>query len=310
MIKDIMHINSEKAGPSDKTDWSARDSGPGLPVFVSGAEDTRAPGRQRDCFALGRQLTVDYYSCNTGCLLSRELLEKAMLSAAEESGATVISSSFHDFRPQGVSGVVIIAESHFTIHAWPEHDYAAVDIFTCGDSIDFEVAVNSLRQSLGSSRVVVSTDLTRGLLPGPSIPEPAKGGTDLSGAYAITWKRDQESTNAWGMLSAVDVYGCNGPLLHSVSEMSGFLRKICAVLGLECRNGDQVSGGVNEKKGDPYTLSRMVGNTTLSAHVVPANRAVYLDVFSSDAYEPRYLAQAAVDFLDGSHYKMHIALRK
>ena len=50
--------------------------------------------------------------------------------AAQKSGATIINSSFHTFEPQGVSGVVIIAESHFTIHAWPEHDYAAVDIFT------------------------------------------------------------------------------------------------------------------------------------------------------------------------------------
>ncbi len=92
-------------------------------------------------FALGRQLTIEYYECLAGVLLEKEGVEAILLEAARESGATIISSSFHKFEPQGVSGVVIIAESHFTVHAWPEHDYAAVDIFTCGDNINLDKAI-------------------------------------------------------------------------------------------------------------------------------------------------------------------------
>jgi len=54
-----------------------------------------------------------------------------MLAAAKESGATILGESFHQFSPQGVSGVIIIAESHLTVHTWPEHGYAGADIFTC-----------------------------------------------------------------------------------------------------------------------------------------------------------------------------------
>ncbi len=119
--------------------------------------------RNHSC-ALGRQVTVEYHDCNRKVLFSRDKVEQAMLTAARESGATIISSSFHEFTPQGVSGVVIIAESHLTVHAWPEHDYAAVDIFTCGDHQIFDRAVDSLTKAFESKRVIVSSDQARGIL--------------------------------------------------------------------------------------------------------------------------------------------------
>ncbi len=101
-------------------------------------------------FALGRQLTIEYYECSKKVLLDEALVENPLLKAAQDSGATIINSSFNTFEPQDVSGVVAIAESHFTVHAWPEHEYAAVDIFTCGDNIDLEVAINSMEKSFDS----------------------------------------------------------------------------------------------------------------------------------------------------------------
>lgn len=56
-----------------------------------------------------------------------------MLTSLSGSGATYVNHSFHKFSPQGVSGVIVIAESHLSIHTWPEFEYAALDVFTCGD---------------------------------------------------------------------------------------------------------------------------------------------------------------------------------
>ena len=81
-------------------------------------------------FALGRHMTVEFYDCDPKALADAELVKTVFLRAAEKSGATVIDANFHEFEPQGVSGVVVISESHFAVHAWPEHDYAAVDLFT------------------------------------------------------------------------------------------------------------------------------------------------------------------------------------
>jgi S-adenosylmethionine decarboxylase proenzyme len=84
-----------------------------------------------------------------------------MLEAASYSGATVLGSSFHYFTPQGVSGVIVIAESHLAIHTWPEYEYAAVDIFTCGVVVDPWVAFHRLKLSLDSKECIVR-EIVRG----------------------------------------------------------------------------------------------------------------------------------------------------
>ncbi len=116
------------------------------------------------CTALGRHLTIEYYRCTSKVLLNEVLVEKALLKAANESGATIINSSFHNFNPPGVSGVVLIAESHFTVHTWPKYHYAAVDIFTCGESIDLEKAIDSMKRSFESDNVFISSDQNRGII--------------------------------------------------------------------------------------------------------------------------------------------------
>ena len=80
----------------------------------------------------GIHLLADLYGCPQNRLSDPGWLDGKLVAAADEAGATVVNSSFHHFSPQGVSGVVIIAESHITIHTWPEIGYAALDVFTCG----------------------------------------------------------------------------------------------------------------------------------------------------------------------------------
>lgn len=83
----------------------------------------------------GRHLLLELCDCPRTILDSPERLESILKDCALRGGATVVSSNFHRFSPQGVSGVVVIAESHVTVHTWPEHGYAAVDVFTCGHSV-------------------------------------------------------------------------------------------------------------------------------------------------------------------------------
>ena len=86
--------------------------------------------------ALGRHLILEFYGVSPGILDGIDKVREALLAAAREAGATIKGDFFHKFTPQGVSGVVIIAESHISIHTWPELEYAAVDIFTCGEKAD------------------------------------------------------------------------------------------------------------------------------------------------------------------------------
>ena len=111
---------------------------------------------------LGRHLLAELSDCNAAILNHQEELQRIMLEAARNSGATVVDSVFHHYNPQGLSGIVVIAESHISIHTWPEYGYAAVDCFTCGSSVNPWKALEYLKEKLGSRAVQVK-DLNRGI---------------------------------------------------------------------------------------------------------------------------------------------------
>jgi len=81
-------------------------------------------------------ILCELYNCNHKILDDVELIEKYMVEAALEAGAEIRQVAFQKFAPCGVSGVVIISESHLTIHSWPEEGYASIDVYTCGDKIN------------------------------------------------------------------------------------------------------------------------------------------------------------------------------
>lgn len=119
--------------------------------------------------ALGRHILVEFMNCKSDVLNDVTAIENAMVQAAQIAGATVINSTFHHFSPYGVSGVVVIQESHLAIHTWPEYRYAAVDLFTCGDSVDpwvsfehlkkaFDASYSALEMNRGSTHVIKKGD--------------------------------------------------------------------------------------------------------------------------------------------------------
>lgn len=112
--------------------------------------------------ALGIHLLIELCACSRPKIDNMAYLERVMSEAARVAGAQVLKTSFQNFNPQGVSGVVVIAESHLTIHTWPEHGYAAVDIFTCGTRVDPWKAVEFLKEELEAGSIQVR-DFWRGL---------------------------------------------------------------------------------------------------------------------------------------------------
>lgn len=265
---------------------------------------------QDACFALGRQLTIEYYECGAKVLLDRDLVEKTLLKAAKDSGATIISSSFHKFEPQGVSGVVVIAESHFTVHAWPEHDYAAVDIFTCGDSINLEVAINSMKESFESENVVISSDQNRGIISKPFEQKKLGRIVKNSKIYPISWKKEYERKNPWGILTSVDIYESDPAIIRDAKSIERFVFELCDLIDMKRFGKCQVVHFGEDKKVEGFSMTQLIETSLISGHFANASNRVYLDVFSCKFYEPREIAEFAVSFFKGDHYKMQIALRQ
>ena len=113
--------------------------------------------------ALGKHILLELKDCNEEALNDLGFLRSTLVEAAKDCGATVLGESFHPFNPHGVSGVVVIAESHLSVHTWPEYGYAAVDIFTCGDSVQPEKAAEVLIEKLGAKNHSL-IEIQRGLL--------------------------------------------------------------------------------------------------------------------------------------------------
>ena len=103
--------------------------------------------------ALGRHVLAEIYDCSADILNDIHAVEKIMVRAALAAGAEIREVAFHMFSPQGVSGVVVISESHLAIHTWPELGYAAVDVFTCGDTVDPWVSCNFIKKEFAAQRM-------------------------------------------------------------------------------------------------------------------------------------------------------------
>ncbi|MFM9871867.1 MAG: adenosylmethionine decarboxylase [Fimbriimonadaceae bacterium] len=103
--------------------------------------------------SLGSHILIELFDCDQKALELENTVGKAMRDAAVASEATVVTDSFHEFKPYGVSGAVIIQESHYTIHTWPEHGYAAVDLFYCGGTIYVDRAIEELRHQFKPKRM-------------------------------------------------------------------------------------------------------------------------------------------------------------
>jgi S-adenosylmethionine decarboxylase len=112
--------------------------------------------------ALGTHIVCELSGCDPAMLTDVDAVAEIMVQAARAANATVITKAFHRFQPQGVSGVVVIQESHLSIHTWPETRYAAMDFYTCGDHTDPWAACEYAAKML-DAQVMLTTEVKRGV---------------------------------------------------------------------------------------------------------------------------------------------------
>ena len=124
--------------------------------------------------ALGRHLLLELFDCDLDAINNLEAVKQTLVEAARRAQATIVDVVFHEFNPFGISGVVVIAESHLSIHTWPEYRYAAVDIFSCGDTLQPDVAAYYLVEQFGAERTSM-VEMQRGLFMNASVPVVNKG---------------------------------------------------------------------------------------------------------------------------------------
>jgi S-adenosylmethionine decarboxylase proenzyme len=110
---------------------------------------------------LARHTLIEYHDCDPALLRDSDALRPLLIDAVRRGGGTIVTDVFHQFSPHGVSGVIVITESHVAIHTWPEHAFAAVDVFSCGNSLDHSAIRDAVAAVLSAARVE-SREFARG----------------------------------------------------------------------------------------------------------------------------------------------------
>ena len=274
---------------------------------MNSSGDSNSPSG--DAIALGRQMTVEFYDCSAEILADVRRMEEIFLEAANVSGAHVVNSTFHSFAPQGVSGVLVISESHFAVHAWPEHDYAAVDLFTCGDGVDFDLAVRTLADGMKSGQWIISSMVNRGILHEsgqlerlvPVVENHENRGMQLS------WKERFAHSNARAISCCIDLYQCTGIDFISEKQWQEFADALAFELDFaSAKDGKWLF----DCRGEDAEFFRTFNRGRVSGFFAVEKQSVYLNIFTDGFFDPRTIAEFAMEKLHGTYYRMQVQIRQ
>ncbi len=101
---------------------------------------------------LGMHIIAEFYECSVRRISDNEFILQSISQALEIAQVNIVGKKIHRFKPQGLTGVYLLSQSHFSFHSWPEYRYMAVDMFTCGEAVYPDKAVKYLRKALRSKR--------------------------------------------------------------------------------------------------------------------------------------------------------------
>lgn len=111
--------------------------------------------------SIGYQILIDLYDCEYEKMENMEYIKSMMKELAKILETTIKEEAFHQFEPYGISGVLIIAESHLTIHTWPEYKYVGIDLFTCAKKLNSAKAIKFLCDKLNTNNYEIK-EIERG----------------------------------------------------------------------------------------------------------------------------------------------------
>lgn len=126
------------------------------------SDTTNTPNGDCEYSTVGTHVIAELNTCDYELLKDKQFIETIVKAGVEKSGASIIQAYFHNFAPEGVSGVILLSESHASIHTWPDKGYASIDIYTCGEHVSPHIAYEYIASQLKAQSTKITT-LTRGI---------------------------------------------------------------------------------------------------------------------------------------------------
>lgn len=255
----------------------------------------------RSGYAIGRHMIADFNGCAYDAIATEEAVRTALLKAAEKSGATVVSDSFRYFSPHGVSGFVIISESHFSVHTWPEYSYAAIDIFTCGDSVDFNTAIRTLESEFKAQSVEITADLFRGVGIGAAF----ENTTPVQLPPKLSWESLFTHSAAWGI--AIDI-----ELLNVDIPCAKRLKNSCSEFALSLGFPNlraELPGGCASEIGLTNIFAGCFNGLQIRSYQRKGSKALYLELLAERFVDPQIAGINALKCFGAEGYRLRVSLR-
>jgi len=250
---------------------------------------------------LARHIIIDYYMCDREILSDPWLLENTLIEAAKAIWATVITSNFHNFEPQWVSWVVILSESHFTIHSWPEYWYAAIDMFACWN-MQFEKGITLLTNIFKSKKIKIVTDQKRWLATNEISPL-------ILQRQNNNWEKEFKDKNAWWIQTSVDIYWCKSELIRDKNIIKKYVKELCKLIEMKTFWETNVVHFGEDEKVAWFSMTQLIETSLISGHFANASNVAYIDIFSCKYYNPSVVANFTLDFFKWQYYKLNINYR-
>lgn len=262
---------------------------------------------------LGRQYMMEFHGCNLHCINDIKFFEQTALKAAKEANATVIHPFFHRFSPQGISGVIIIAESHLAFHTWPEHCFVAADLFTCSDSIEVQKCFEILAHEFEATHSRLSTGIPRGCISHGNhiidLPMP-QNIEDFSVSSSMDWENIYKHKDAWGLTASIDIHDCDPILIRDEHYVKKFAIDLCEHIDMK-RYGDTVVVDFGEdEKVSGFSMIQLIETSLISGHFANQSNNAYIDVFSCKFFSPEKTSLFCIEYFKGKDYSLQVSLRK
>lgn len=244
---------------------------------------------------LGHHLLAEFWGC--AALDGVERAKSVLRHAVEASGARLIELSAHPFSPQGLSAVAVISESHVAIHTWPEYSYAAVDVFTCGNT-DSEAIVRTLADAWQPRRIE-QRSLDRGVLrSGP-------GGDEAPDSA-------EQPGEPFGWEVALDLQDCDLASISEEASIRGFVEQLCDEVLEMRRFGEPLVErfGAADPKTAGYSAVQLIETSSVVAHFSEENRSAYIDIFSCRAFDADQVEAFARKTFGAQRARSHVWIRE
>lgn len=259
--------------------------------------------------ALGRHIIIEAFNADPDVINNPPRLEEIFLSAARAANATILSSHFHSFEPQGVSGVIVISESHFTVHSWPEYGYAAVDIFFCDDSVKVDRAIEVLKEKLNTPEIIITGNFNRGVLPSSAdFPrKPLESEKKLEKYVPLSWEEKFYESQAKAISASIDLFNVDPYMISRPDVIEQFSADFCRHFNMKIAAEPVITTSDNE---DGYSLCQPLQNSLMSAHFNETHKKAYIDIYSSRFYEPRDVSEFCLSYFQAERYTLQVSLKE